>query len=182
MRPDCLALARSLGQRPADSKLSIITHLSMVRQVWICGCHTETACFLIPCSWVVKHRMKANHHLKNFVGFVAFFSYGLSSSLEQRHRTSPASSSAHKTCSSSKKWSCHPDVLMLLLRPLIDSAALISSCKAFQSLGTLTGKCSGTSCLKPKSSLHQNAGIRCLLILHVCIFTTTFHSFEATVG
>lgn len=82
----------------------------------------------------------------------------------------------------SKKWSCHPEVLMLLLRPLIDSAALISSCKAFQSLGTLTGKCSGTSCLKPKSSLHQKAGIRCLLILHVCIFTTTFHSFEATVG
>lgn len=71
---------------------------------------------------------------------------------------------------------------MLLLRPLIVSAALISSCKAFQSLGTLAGKCSGTSCLKPKSSLHQKAGIRCLLILHVCIFTTTFHSFEATVG
>lgn len=70
---------------------------------------------------------------------------------------------------------------MLLLRPLIDSAALISSCKAFQSLGTLTGKCSGTSCLKPKSSLHQKAGIRCLLILHVCIFTT-FHGFEATRG
>lgn len=71
---------------------------------------------------------------------------------------------------------------MLLLRPLIDSAALISSCKAFQSLRTLTSKCSGTSCLKPKSSLHQKVGIRCLLILHVCIFTTTFHHFEATVN
>lgn len=70
---------------------------------------------------------------------------------------------------------------MLLFRPLIDSATLISTCKAFQSLGTLTSKCSGTSCLKPNSSLHQKAGIRCLLILHVFIFTT-FHSFEATVG